>query len=426
MSAARRESATDLRAQVSRGDAMQPPPLVEPRATLVPAAEVDGRLAGLQAGLVARGLEAAVIVQNADLYYFSGTVQRSFLYVPASGAATLFVRKLAERARLESPLPSIVELASPRDLPGLVAQRYGDLPNRMGLELDVLPVLEYRRLARLFPGAAFEDVGRDIVRQRAVKSPWEVARIRAAAAIAVEVCELIPGILRASLTEAEFAGLVEAQARRLGHEGIIRMRGFNQEMFYGQILSGVSGTAASYLDTPLAGTGLSPAIAQGVSFRPIRRGDHVVFDFVPVREGYLADFTRIFAVGDLPAELRRAYDAALRIEAAVVAAARPGVTCRALYDLAVAAAADKGLAASFMGHGAGQVRFIGHGVGLELDELPVLTTSDLALAEGMVFALEPKFVLPGLGAIGIENTWLVTADGLACLTGSPEQIRQVG
>jgi len=163
-----------------------------------------------------------------------------------------------------------------------------------------------------------------------------------------------------------------------------------------------------------------------VSFKPIRRGEHVVFDFVPVRNGYIADFTRIFALGDLPVELDRAYDAALRIEVAVVAAARPGVTCRSLYDLALAVATDEGLAASFMGHGAGQVRFIGHGVGLELDELPVLTTSDLELAEGMVFALEPKFVLPGLGAIGVENTWLVTASGLALITEAPEQIRQVG
>ena len=407
-------------------DTVPRPPLVEPRATLVPAAEVAARLAGLQAGLSGRGLDAALIVQNADLYYFSGTVQRSFLYVPASGEATLFVRKLAERARLESPLAGIVELASPRDLPGLLVQRYGVLPRRVGLELDVLPVLEYRRLEKLFPEASFEDVGRDIVRQRAVKSAWEVERIRAAAAIAVEVCELIPGILREGLSEAEFAGLVEAQARRLGHEGVIRMRAFNQEMFYGQLLTGVSGTAASYLDTPLAGTGLSPAVAQGVSFKTIRHGDHVVFDFVPVREGYIADFTRIFALGELPDELRCAYDAALRIEADVVAAARPGVTCGALYELALATAADKGLSTYFMGYGAGQVRFIGHGVGLELDELPVLTNSDLQLAEGMVFALEPKFVLPGLGAIGVENTWLVTATGLALITESPEHIRRLG
>ena len=187
----------------------------------------------------------------------------------------------------------------------------------------MLPVTEYRRLEKLFPEAVFEDVGRDIVRLRAIKSAWEVERIRAAASIALEVCELIAGILREGLTEAAFAGLVEAEARRLGHEGIIRMRGFNQEMFYGQLLTGISGSAASYIDAPLAGTGLSPAVAQGVSFKVIRRGDPVVFDFVPVREGYIADFTRIFVLGDLPDELRRAYEAALRIQAAVVAAAGP-------------------------------------------------------------------------------------------------------
>jgi len=401
-------------------------PLLEPRATLVPAGEVASRRAGLQAVLAARGLDAALVVQNADLYYFSGTVQKSYLFVPAEGEATLFVRKLAERARLESPLPGIVELTSPRDLPALLVEQYGAVPARVGLELDVLPVNDYRRLQKLFPAVEFEDIGHDIVRQRAVKSPWEVERIRAAAAIADTVCGLIPGILREGQTEAEFAGRVEAEARRLGHEGIIRMRGFNQEMFYGQLLSGVSGTAASYLDTPLAGTGLSAAVAQGVSFKRIGRDEPVVFDFVPVRDGYIADFTRMFVIGDLPGELRRAYEAACHVQAAVVAAARPGVTCRTLYETALAAAAERGLAESFMGHGAGRVRFIGHGVGLELDELPVLAGSDLELAPGMVFALEPKFVLPGLGAIGIENTWLVGDDGLERLTLAAENIYEVG
>jgi len=401
------------------------PPLVEPGATLVPAAEVARRVAGLQATLAARDLDAAVLVQNADLYYFSGTVQQSYLYVPAAGEATLFVRRLAARARLESPLGAVVELAAPRDLPGLVAERYGALPRRVGLELDVLPVADFRRLEELLPETAFEDVGRDIVRLRAVKSPWEVERIRGAAAITLGVYELIPGLLREGITEAEFAGRVEAEARRLGHEGVIRMRGFNQEMFYGQLLSGVSGWASSYLDTPLAGTGLSAAIAQGVSFKPIRRGEPVVFDFVSTSQGYIADFTRIFVIGELPGELRRAYEAAVRIEAAVVAAARPGVTCRGLYETALAAADDQGLGEFFMGHGEGRVRFVGHGVGLELDELPVLAASDLELAVGMVFALEPKFVLPGLGAIGVEDTWVVTGAGLECLTPAPTQVREV-
>lgn len=401
---------------------MDASPLVEPSAHLTPRDEVERRLARLQETLTARGLDAAVIVQNADLFYFSGTVQQSFLYVPVDGPSTLFARKVVERARLESPLADIVALPGVRALSGLVAERYGRLPARIGLELDVLPVTQFRRLEALFPDASFDDVGPAIVRQRAVKSPWEIERIRAAAAIADEVCALLPGLLEEGMTEAELAGRVEAQARRLGHEGVIRMRGFNQEMFYGQLLTGASGAAATFLDTPLGGTGLSPAVAQGVSFKPIRRGDHIVFDFVAVREGYIADFTRIFALGTLPAPLVRAYDAALRVQDVVRRTARPGVTCGAVWSAALAAAESAGLGAGFMGHGPGRVRFVGHGVGLELDELPVLASSDDELLEGMVFALEPKFVLPGLGAIGIENTFHVTTDGIAALTTAPEHV----
>ncbi len=400
-------------------------PLVEPGARLTPPDEVERRLAGLQATLGGRGLDAVLVLQNADLYYYSGTVQQSFLYVPADGRATLFVRKVVERARLESPLEHIVALRGVRELPGAVAERYGRLPARMGLELDVLPVAQARRLEGLFPGTVFVDVGPDIVRQRAVKSPWEIARIAAAAALADEVFRLAPGLLEEGMTEAQFAGRIEAEARRLGHEGIIRMRGFNQEMFYGQLLSGASGTAATFLDTPLGGTGLSPAVAQGVSFRPIRRGDHVVFDFVAVREGYIADFTRILALGPLPDDLARAYDAALRVQEAVRRVAGPGVTCSSVWSTAANAAESLGYGDGFMGSGEGKVRFVGHGVGLELDELPVLASSELELAEGMVFALEPKFVLPGRGAIGVENTWHVTADGIAALTTASEDVVEV-
>ena len=119
-------------------------------------------------------------------------------------------------------------------------------------------------------------------------------RIAAAAALADEVCARIPGLLREGMSEAAFAGKVEAEARALGHQGVIRMRAFNGEMFYGQLLTGASGAVPSFLDTPLAGIGLSAAVAQGVSFKPIRRGEPVVFDFVPVLDGYTADFTRIF------------------------------------------------------------------------------------------------------------------------------------
>ena len=390
-----------------------------------PAPELDARVRELQSSLRARELHGALIFQNADLFYFAGTVQQSYLYVPASGEPTLFVRRVLERARAESALAAVVPLASPKDLAEALLGRYGALPQRLGLELDVLPVNRLRRLQELLPGITPVDVSPDIVRQRSIKSEYEIGLLRESAAIADALCERLPDLLEEGLTEAEFAGKIEAQARALGHEGIIRMRGFNQEMFYGQLLVGPSGAVASFLDTPLGGSGLSAAVAQGVGMRRIGRGEPVVFDFVPVLHGYITDFTRIFSLGRLPDELRRAYGAALQVQDAVVEVARPGVTCRVLYEAAVRVAEHVGLTEHFMGCGQTRARFVGHGVGLELDELPVIAANDTVLQPGMVFALEPKFVFPGLGAVGIENTWCVRADGLERLTLSSEELREL-
>ena len=289
---------------------------------MVPGSEIEGRLAAFQETLRAEGIDAAVVVQNADLYYLAGTIQQSHLLVPAAGEPVLFTRRTVARAREESPLP-VEPLPSLRRLGELIGERCGGAPAVVGLELDVLPVGQFRRYEAQLPGAGFVDIGPALVRQRAVKSPWEVARIAAAAAMADEVFGRIPGLLHEGQTEAAFAGLVEAEARALGHQGVIRMRAFNGEMFYGQLLTGASGAVPSSLDTPLAGTGLSPAIAQGVSFKTIGRGEPVVFDFVPVLDGYTADFTRIFSLGELPEQLTRAYACARRAQAAAAACARP-------------------------------------------------------------------------------------------------------
>jgi Xaa-Pro aminopeptidase len=405
----------------SQDAASLPAPLVEPRAVTVPRDEVERRLAAFRETLRADGIDVAVVVQNADLYYLTGTVQQSHLVVPADGDAVLLTRRSVVRARAESPL-DVEELPTVRRLSELVAEACGGEPEVVGMELDVLPVAQFRRYESLLARSRFVDVGAALVRQRAVKSPWEIERVRTAAALADEVFARIPALLRVGLTEVAFAGRVEAEARALGHQGVIRMRAFNGEMFYGQLLTGVSGAVPSFLDTPLAGLGLSPAVAQGVSFREIGRGEPIVFDFVPVVDGYTADFTRMFSIGELPGRLTSAYECARRAQAAAAACARRGALCREVYEAALAVACDEGLDEHFMGHGPAQVRFVGHGVGLELDELPVLSPNDLALEPGMVFALEPKFVFPGLGAIGIENTWTVGAAGAERLTLAPEEI----
>lgn len=172
-------------------------------------------------------------------------------------------------------------------------------------------------------------------------------------------------------------------------------------------------------DTPLVGRGPSPAIGKGSSQRPIARGEPVIVDLVGASFGYLCDQTRTFSLGPVATSLREAYGRARAILAGVVADARPGVTGAALYLRSLELAGD--LLPHFAS--AERISFVGHGIGLEIDEPPFLARGDeRPLAEGMVFALEPKLVFPGEGAVGIENSYAVTADGVEPLTSAPEEL----
>jgi Xaa-Pro aminopeptidase len=225
------------------------------------------------------------------------------------------------------------------------------------------------------------------------------------------------------MTEVELAGRLEAVARRLGHQGIVRMRTWNQEMFYGHLMAGASAGVPSYLASPTGGAGLTPAIAQGPGFKRIARHEPILLDYVGAVDGYLADQTRIFALGALPDWLVAAHQAMLAVQQTVVEAAHPGVTCADLYRLAVRTAADLGYGEHFMGRPPERIPFVGHGVGLELDEWPILAEqSPHHLQPGMVFALEPKLIYPGEGVVGIENMFLVGADGLERLTLTSEEL----
>ncbi len=390
---------------------------------LTPLDELSARLTRLQDGLQARGLDGALISQNADLFYFTGTMQTSNLFVPASGDPLLLTRKSHERACQESPLPHIVPIRSLKEIPGLLGVHGFPDPARLGLELDVLPANTYLAYRDLLPETRLVDVSPLIRGIRAVKSDYEVAILREAAERLDSIFAAVESFAVPGVTEVELAGLLESVARRDGHPGIVRMRYFNQENFYGHVLSGESGAIPSYLDSPTGGYGLGPSMPQGASLRAIRAGEPIFIDLVAVVDGLMVDQTRVFALGDLPEDLAAAHQTMLEVQSTVAAAAVPGAVCGDLYELAVTTAAKKGLADNFMGLGADRVAFVGHGVGLELNELPVLARGAKAILQtGNVFALEPKCLFPGRGAVGIENTWLVTENGPVRLTTTPDEL----
>ena len=390
---------------------------------MTPRDEIDRRLAALRSALAADGLDGALIVQHTDLAYFSGTNQQAHLVVPVEDEPVLLVRRVLERARAESPLERIEPLRSLAALAAAMATAGLESRSTIGLELDVLPARLYLGYRRRLPDHELEDCSPAVRRVRARKSDWELARMRAAAEQVRQGAEAVPALIRVGVAESQVQLEVERVLRLAGHQGQLRFRGFNQEMHYGQVLAGPSGAVPGYSDSPLCGPGPNPVLGKGPDGHVLAAGDPVIADLVGGHDGWLADQTRTFAVGRLDADLHAAHDCAVGILRAVEGELRPGTPASSLYDLAEGMAEDAGLVEHFMGAGPQRVRFLGHGVGMEIDELPVLAPGfDGPLEEGNVIAVEPKFVFPGRGAVGIENMYAVTADGFETMTTAPEEL----
>jgi Xaa-Pro dipeptidase len=392
-----------------------------PTAPSTPREELERRSAGLQRQLVSQRIDAALISQNVDLFYFAGSMQSGMLVVPAAGRPIYAVRRVLERAKRESALDQIVPLERFGQLPGLVAQAAGGAARRIGLELDVLPVAVRDRIASGFADVDWVDASGAIRALRAVKSEYELEKLRAAAKLSALILETAIQSLREGITELDLSSRIEAAARRAGHQGRVPMRGWNQAVFFGQLSSGEAAALQSFPDIPLAGEGPSAASPIGAGRRRIVAGEPVIIDYVAALDGYLCDQTRTLAIGTLPEKFSRAHEAAVDILTEVQSVIRPGATPEALYRRALARAEALGFAQAFMGHGALRARYLGHGVGLDLDEWPVLAEGwNEPLEPGHVFCVEPKMVFPGEGAVGIEDQYAVTPDGVERLT-LPEQ-----
>ena len=379
--------------------------------------ELEPRLARLRAGLEAAGLDAALLVESADLYHLAGTVQNAQLVVPVAGDPLLLVRRDLERARAESALDDVEPLTSLRALePALVRLGLGP-GSAIGLELDVLPAATYLRYAALLPDRRLGDAMPAVWAARAAKSPWELDRVRAACAQSAAALEALPALVRVGRAEADVLSDLASVMRAHGHEGTIRFRGLNGEFWFGQVLAGPLAAVPGPRDTPLSGTGLSPAQGSGPSRRPLAAGDAVVVDVSGLAGGYVSDQTRTVFLGEPDPRLVSAHETCRAILRACEELLVPGTAASAVYDRGLEVAAEAGLEDHYMGFGSARVRFVGHAIGLELNEPPALARGvEAPLVEGAVVAVEPKLVFPGLGAVGIENSYVVRAGGPERLT----------
>jgi Xaa-Pro aminopeptidase len=389
----------------------------------VPEIEIQRRTASIQAELQKSQIDGVFIVQRADLFYFSGTAQNGFLYVPAEGRPLLLIKQSSARARRESAIDQIVDIPSVKAVPGLIADACGRLPARMGFELDVLPVNEFRFYRTLFSPAEGVDASALILKVRRIKSAWEIAQLEACAEMTRLTFDYMRSVIAPGMSEMQFAGLFEAYARTIGHGGKLRLRHYNAEGYPWHVLSGPSGGMVGVLDSPASGEGTSAAFPAGAGHRLLQAREPILVDLGSVKNGYHMDETRMFAINAMPAKAHRASRAAIEIHDALIAAAKPGVALCELFEQGLALAGRMGLSDVFLGPNAHKVSFIGHGIGIELVEPPFIARGRQAVLEaGMVLALEPKFVYETEFAAGVESVFLVTEAGGRLISRVPVEI----
>jgi Xaa-Pro dipeptidase len=383
--------------------------------------EINLRISKFQQLLQEKDVDVAIIVQRADLYYLTGTGQNAHLLVPAHGEATLLVRKSFDRARQESPLANVLPLQSIKELP-----EYLRSSQCIGMELDVLPVNLFQRYQSMLPEAKFCDISNLVRQVRMIKSEYELRQLHKAADIMDTIMINVPRLLRPGITELALAGELEAIARSHGSQGYNRMRSFNQENNFAHLFSGANAAYPSFFDGATGGVGANPSFPQGPCLDPIVPGTPIIIDITFGYNGYIIDQTRVFSLGKIEDFFHDAYRKALEIQELVVAKAIPGMSTGELYALALEKVKAMGLEDNFMGYVPDQASFIAHGIGIELDELPVIAKGAKTLLEpGMVFALEPKFIFPGKGVVGVENTFVVKDKGVEKITKSSEEIIEV-
>ncbi|OPY77999.1 MAG: Xaa-Pro dipeptidase [Syntrophorhabdus sp. PtaU1.Bin058] len=388
---------------------------------LTPKEEIHARINKLKAKMEEQGIALAIILQNVDLFYFTGTLQKGVLAVSVDKGPVFFVEKSLQRAAAETPL-EITPIKRDKDIKDILSG-LGMLKGRCGMELDVLPVLVFERWKGILGYDNIVDVWPLIRDLRLIKSPFEIRQIKRSGEIVTQVFKRAKEVIREGMREVDIAALLESEGRVHGHQGFLRMRGLNQEMMNVYIAHGLSGTVVSGADVPISGAGVTHAIPQGPSENRVQRGIPLLVDYGGGYNGYITDETRAFTIGELKDIYLKGHEVAREIIEETMDFAKEGIVGTEVFTKAFLRTKREGLDEYFMGYGEGKVSFIGHGLGLEINELPVITPRhEIVLQEGMVFAFEPKFIIPGEGSVGIEVDFIVRKDGLERVTDSPINI----
>lgn len=367
--------------------------------------------------------DTAVIMSKVNQYYFTGTMQDGLLILNKTGKTVYFVRKSFDRAKLECPLDFVYKISSYKDILNVLPSSWGNT----FIETEIMPLATLDRLKKYFKMEAVHSLDKVISGLRAVKSAYEAETMTESGRQHQEFLEkIVPEILKEGMSETDLFTELYGKMVKLGHHGVSRVAMFQIEMIAGQIGFGENSLYPTNFDGPGGMLGMSPAVPIiGSRNRYLKKGDLVFVDVGYGILGYHTDKTQVYSFGVKPAdEVIKIHNACLEVLNQTADRLKAGNIPAEIYQ-EISSSLPAELVQNFMGYGEG-VKFLGHGVGLHIDEMPVISSGfKTPLQENMVIALEPKCGIAGVGTVGVEETYLVKTTGAVCLTGGAKEIMVV-
>ncbi len=363
-------------------------------------------------------VDTLLVASNANIYYCSMRFFRGYVLLSKGKAPVWFVI----RPTNVKPENDIIRIRKPEDIPAWMENNGYPSPSVFGLEKDDLTYSEICRLKKLFPDASLGDASKILREARMTKTDWELNEMRKDGIHHCAAYKRFTGVYREDMTDVEFQIELERILRIEGALGYSRTSGNLMEINLGSVINGDNADNPTPYDFSMGGAGVHPSLPVGANGTIMKPGTSVMVDMSGAFNGYQTDMTRVWRIGEVSGTAYKAHECSRHILRRLEEIGKPGVSCAELYEVAIQIAREEGLEDYFMGHRQ-KAPFIGHGVGIQLNEMPVLTPrSRDILQEGMTLAIEPKFVIPGVGAVGVENTYVVRSNGLENLTPYPEEM----
>jgi len=387
------------------------------------AADLQKRWDEIQPGIKGLDAGALMVCTPVNLLYLTGRVFNGFVWLPRKGPPQIFMRRMTP----EDAAPNVHAIRNPEEIPKILLDN--NLPvGKWALEGEELAWGNHVRLSRLCEASMNSQPasGSGLLRRaRSIKTPYETAIMREGGLRQARAITTFSRLYKPGMTDHQFALECEHVIRRAGSLGLFRINGQSMECFMGSVLAGCNAAAVSPYDFALGGAGLDPSLPVGQNGTKLEPGMTVMVDVAYNCRGYLTDCSRTYSVGKPPEEALAAHKCCVEIQHTVAKAMQPGVVAEKLYQMALDMAAAAGYADRFMGL-AQKAKFIGHGTGLYINEWPVIgARAAHEICVGNVIALEPKIVLPGIGAVGVEDTFVVTETGAENITPCAQKLMEL-